>query len=88
MMNPPLTGSEAEAIALAQARTSQDLENRFTYHAPKGDQAARYSAIRIEARSLAHFLAENCPPSRELSLAMTHLEEAVFWANASIARNE
>jgi hypothetical protein len=29
-----------------------------------------------------------CPGSRELSLAITKLEEAVFWANAAIARNE
>ena len=26
--------------------------------------------------------------SRELSLAITKLEEAMFWANSSIARNE
>ena len=30
----------------------------------------------------------SCPDSRELSLALTNLEQAVFWANASIARNE
>lgn len=29
-----------------------------------------------------------CPDSRELSTALTKLEEAVFWANAAIARNE
>ncbi len=29
-----------------------------------------------------------CPDSRELSLAITHLEEVVFWANAAIARHE
>lgn len=88
MMNPPLTGPEAEAVAVSRARTTRDLENRFTYHAPKENQAARYSAIRAEVRDLALYLGENCPPSRELSLALTHLEEAVFWANASIARNE
>lgn len=27
------------------------------------------------------------PECREKSLAMTYLEEAVFWANAAIARN-
>ena len=26
------------------------------------------------------------PPSREQSLAITHLEEVMFWANAAIAR--
>jgi hypothetical protein len=29
----------------------------------------------------------NCPDSREKSLAMTNLEQAVMWANAAIARN-
>lgn len=28
-----------------------------------------------------------CPDSRELSLAITKLEEAIMWANASIARS-
>lgn len=29
-----------------------------------------------------------CPSSRERSLAMTKLEEAVMWANSAIARNK
>lgn len=31
---------------------------------------------------------ELCPESRERSLAFTKIDEAVMWANASIARNE
>lgn len=31
---------------------------------------------------------ESCKGSREYSLAITKLEEAVMWANAAIARNE
>ena len=27
-----------------------DLDNLFTYHAPKGDQAGRYESIRDAAR--------------------------------------
>lgn len=63
-------------------------ENNFTYHAPKGDQAERYGKIREKARELAELMEESCPDSREKSLASTKLEEAVMWANASIARNE
>ena len=62
--------------------------NDFTYHAPKPDQIGRYGEIRDRAGLLSVFLFETCPRSRELSLAITKLEEAVFWANASIARNE
>jgi hypothetical protein len=65
-----------------------DLENRFTHHPPKGDQAVRYHCIRAGALGLAKLIEDHAPPSRELSLAFTKLEEAVMWANAAIARNE
>jgi hypothetical protein len=64
-----------------------DLMHRFTYHAPKGDQPAKYEELRNEARLLAVTISDLCPESREKSLAITRLEEAIFWANASIARN-
>lgn len=66
----------------------EDLANRFTYHPPKGDQATRYSEIREQALKFAEYLNYKVEDSRELSLAITHLEETVFWANAAIARNE
>ncbi len=67
---------------------SQDLDNRFTYHAPKEGQAERYIELRAAAREMAELIDTQCPESRELSLALTKLEECVMWANASIARNE
>lgn len=66
----------------------EDLTRRFTFHAPKDDQLIRYGAVRGEAKDLAELFYGNCPPSRERSLALTHLEQACFWANAAIARNE
>ena len=68
--------------------TQTDLTKRFTYHAPKSDQPARYVAIREKARELATLIASCSPESREQSLALTKIEEAAFWANAAIARNE
>ena len=65
-----------------------EIESNYTYHAPKADQPERYEAIRYKAKMLAAYINENCPDSREKSLAFTKLEEAVMWANASIARNE
>lgn len=65
-----------------------DLKNRFTYHPPVGDQTQRYEDLRWSAYSLAGLIEALCPDSREKSLAMTKLEEAVMWANAAIARNE
>lgn len=63
------------------------IDNNFSYHAPTGDQPERYEAIRSKVRECAHLVDELCPDSREKSLAMTKLEEASMWANASIARN-
>jgi hypothetical protein len=67
---------------------STDLANRFTHHPPKGDQAVRYSEIRRAALDLATMINDVAPDSREKSLAITHLEDTVMWANAAIARNE
>lgn len=65
-----------------------DIEKNFTYHAPKQGQPERYELIRNKAKELALVIEKSCPDSREKSLAFTKLEEAVMWANASIARNE
>ncbi len=72
---------QAEAI-------NPEIERRFSYHPPKGSQPARYERIRAMAKSFAYALDQMCPNSREKSLALTHLEDVVYCANASIARNE
>lgn len=64
-----------------------DLEVRFTYHAPKEGQPKKYEDIRHHAHLLAILIEGYCPECRERSLAITKLEEAVFWANAGIARD-
>jgi hypothetical protein len=64
-----------------------DLQNRFTYHPPTGLQVDTYNDIRTMALNFANILNDLCPDSREKSLAITKLEEVIFWANASIARN-
>jgi hypothetical protein len=66
----------------------QRLSKDFSYHPPKPDQVPRYNEIRDYAKAFAAVLLEKCPPSRERSIALTNLENAVMWANASIARNE
>lgn len=60
----------------------------FTYHKPFGDQPVRYEELRSRANALAAGIAVLCPNSREKSLALTNLQQAVMWANASIAINE
>ena len=58
----------------------------FTYHPPEGHEIAKYKRIRERAHDLAILIWDDCPDSRERSLAFTKLEEVVMWANASIAR--
>jgi hypothetical protein len=65
-----------------------EIDNRFTYHEPKSGQSPKYVLIRDKAKSFAELINDVCPESRVLkkALAFTQLEDAVFWANASIAR--
>ena len=68
--------------------TNDELTTRFTYHPPKDGQPERYEQIRNAARRLAELIEDTCPESREKSLAMTNIEQAVMWGNAAIARRE
>ena len=67
---------------------SLDLDNVFCYHAPKGDQQERYIALRTKAKELAALIQASTPASREQSVALTNVQQAVMWANAAIAINE
>lgn len=82
----PRTAEEADP-ALRLARLLERIESDFTYHAPAPDQIPLFNHLRAEARGLARTIAHVVPPSREQSLALTKLEEAVMWANAGIARH-
>lgn len=66
----------------------KQIQNNFIYHKPFGDQPERYEGLRNQAKGMAMLIDHYCPDSREKSLAITKLEEAIFWANAGIARNE
>lgn len=65
-----------------------DLENRFSFHpAMDIDTKQKHSAVRNLCFDLAEALNEFLPESREKSLAITKLEEVMFWGNAAIARH-
>ena len=64
----------------------EKLECNFSYHAPKPGQPEKYQELRQMGKDLAYLMEYHCPKSRELSIAMTKLEECIMWANASIAR--
>jgi hypothetical protein len=72
----------------ASQETIDRLENDFKYHAPVAGQPEKYVIIRDKARDLAYTLITLAPASRELSLALTKLDEVVMHTNSAIARHE
>ena len=67
---------------------ASEIDNIFKYHSPKEDQPQRYEGLRSVGRQLAFLIEDSCPDSREKSVAITKVQEAIMWANASIAINE
>lgn len=64
------------------------LEHRFTYHAPRTPEiVTAHEQVRHVCHEAAGRLAAILPDGREKSLALTNLEQAMFWANAAIARS-
>lgn len=68
--------------------TQADLDNRFNYHQPNTpEKIERHQRVRDACRKAAEEIVEATgAPSREQSTAITKLEEAMFHANAAIAR--
>lgn len=62
------------------------MERRFSYHPIKGNQKLIYEGNRAMFMKLAEYVAQ-LGPSREASLALTALQEALMWTNAHIACN-
>ncbi len=65
-----------------------ELMNRYSYHAPKGDQASRYERVRNILFECAVMCVDLTPCSPEQARALNALDEAMFLFNAAIARRE
>jgi hypothetical protein len=69
--------------------TNEILKDRFSHHVPKNEKVTKsFEDIRRNMLTTACILGEKCPESRELNIAIKKLEEAMYWANAAIARNQ
>lgn len=65
----------------------RELANRFEHHPPRTAQdAEKHQGVREALQCVADLVVAMVPAGREQSLALTKLEEAMFWANAGIAR--
>lgn len=66
-----------------------ELINRFRHHPPgTPERADEHKRVRELCLELALEMTKIVPPGREQALALTHLENTMFWANAGIARQK
>lgn len=66
---------------------SADIAHRFAFHAATTEEKRDdHASVRQACRAAADRINELCPDGREKSLAITHLEEAMMWGNAALAR--
>lgn len=64
-----------------------DLNHIFSYHAPTDVQMVHYKAIRQAALDFAKAIVDHTPAGEDQRAAVRKTSEAMFTANAAIARN-
>lgn len=62
------------------------IANDFSFHPASPVTGPEHDAVRRICRDAALALLLHVPEGRELSLALTNLEQTMMWANAGIAR--
>lgn len=66
-----------------------ELAHRFQFHPADSDNKKEaHEAVREVCLRAADEIALLVPEGRELSTSITKLEEAMFWANAGLARGD
>ena len=69
--------------------THDELNHNMTNHAPANDAVISDMVLLRElAKEFGHAILDIASPSREQSLAITNLEQALMWSIAAIARNQ
>lgn len=64
------------------------IEHEFKYHAPDEDAVVVHETLRTIYRNTAGAMDQLLPDSREKSIVITKLREAMMWANAAVALNK
>jgi len=67
--------------------TQAEIERRMTYQAPTEKTRPRHEKVNHTLLAAALIINDVCSPGRNLSLALTALEEVRMRANASIAQD-
>ena len=66
----------------------KDVKIKFTYHPLSMEQHGKQEQLRLQAVVFAGQIFASTPEGREQSLAITSLEQALFWSIAAIEREE
>lgn len=79
-VEPPLE------IPTASVKADVERQRRFASHQIDADQSARADDIRHACLVLSEKIAKRVPAGREQSVALTNLEQVMFFAVAGICR--
>lgn len=64
------------------------IDKPYAYHKPSTEGLERITELRELFSSVDKSLKQLCPPSRELSIAITKLEEMSMWAIKAVVFND
>lgn len=65
-----------------------EISKTYNYHKPSDDGLERVTKIRKAFTELDTLIKELAPSSRELSVAITNLEQAAMWAIKAVVVND
>lgn len=63
----------------------KEIFERFSFHPGTAVTGPKHDEVRAKMRVIALWVVDDIPASRERSLALTALQEAMMWCNAAIA---
>jgi hypothetical protein len=64
------------------------IDKPYAYHRPSANGMIRITALREAFSNVERVMKEQCPPSRQLSVAVTELETAAMWAIKAVVFND
>ena len=64
------------------------MKKTFAYHKPSAASLDALAKLRVLFSTAADEMERLCPKSRELSVALTHIETAAMWANKAVTHND
>ena len=64
------------------------IDKPFAYHKPSPDGLGKITRLREAYSVLQRAIEENCPQSRQKSVAITELETSAMWAIKAVGCND